>query len=59
MLKPSEATPASSALLEELIAKYLDSDLVTVVNGGIPETTKVLELRWDHSAQQSIFNHER
>jgi aldehyde dehydrogenase (NAD+) len=40
VLKPSEQTPATSALLAELFPKYLDLDLVRVVNGGIPETTK-------------------
>ncbi|KAG5641768.1 hypothetical protein DXG03_004263 [Asterophora parasitica] len=41
LLKPSELTPATSSLLAELIPQYLDSDLVRVVNGAIPETTRV------------------
>lgn len=41
MLKPSELSPATSALMAELISKYLDPDVVRVVNGAIPETTKV------------------
>ncbi|KAF8958145.1 NAD-aldehyde dehydrogenase [Flammula alnicola] len=49
-LKPSESTPATSALMTELLEKYLDKDVVRVVNGAIPETTKLLELQWDHSA---------
>jgi aldehyde dehydrogenase (NAD+) len=48
VLKPSELTPAFSALVAELVPKYLDPELYAVVNGGIPETTKVLELQWDH-----------
>jgi aldehyde dehydrogenase (NAD+) len=40
VLKPSELTPAFSALMAELVPKYLDPDLYAVVNGGIPETTK-------------------
>ena len=40
LLKPSELTQATSALIAELIPKYLDTDLVRVVNGGVPETTK-------------------
>ncbi|TFY68036.1 hypothetical protein EVJ58_g1258 [Rhodofomes roseus] len=40
MLKPSELCPASASLLAELIPKYLDPELVRVVNGGMPETTK-------------------
>ncbi|KAF9051962.1 NAD-aldehyde dehydrogenase [Panaeolus papilionaceus] len=50
LLKPSESTPATSALLAEVVAKYLDKDVVRVVNGAVPETTKLLELQWDHSA---------
>ncbi|KAH9840961.1 NAD-dependent aldehyde dehydrogenase [Rhodofomes roseus] len=48
MLKPSELCPASASLLAELIPKYLDPELVRVVNGGVPETTKILELRFNH-----------
>ncbi|KAM5546248.1 hypothetical protein V8D89_000374 [Ganoderma adspersum] len=48
VLKPSEQTPATSALFAELFPKYLDPELYHVVNGGVPETSKVLELQWDH-----------
>ncbi|KAI0301623.1 NAD-aldehyde dehydrogenase [Multifurca ochricompacta] len=48
VLKPSEQTPAFSALIADLVPKYLDPDLYTVINGGVPETAKVLELQWDH-----------
>ncbi|KAF7363850.1 Aldehyde dehydrogenase [Mycena sanguinolenta] len=41
VIKPSESCPAIAALLTELIPKYLDPSLVRVVNGAIPETTKV------------------
>ncbi|KAF8888614.1 NAD-aldehyde dehydrogenase [Infundibulicybe gibba] len=48
VIKPSESTPAISALFAELIPKYMDNDLVRVVNGAVPETTKLLSLPWDH-----------
>ncbi|KAF8638214.1 hypothetical protein AX16_010560 [Volvariella volvacea WC 439] len=48
VVKPSESTPATSALFAELIPKYLDSDLVRIVNGSVAESTKLLELPWDH-----------
>ncbi|KAL9710113.1 Hexadecenal dehydrogenase [Leucoagaricus gongylophorus] len=48
VIKPSESTPHVSSLLAELVSKYLDPELVAVVNGGIPETTRILELPWDH-----------
>ena len=41
VIKPSEQIPATSALVSELIPKYLDNDLYHVVNGSVPETTKV------------------
>ncbi|MFD5441826.1 aldehyde dehydrogenase family protein [Streptomyces tendae] len=48
VLKPSELTPASSALIAALIPRYLDSDAVTVIEGGVPETTALLAQRFDH-----------
>jgi aldehyde dehydrogenase (NAD+) len=33
VLKPSEVAPASSALMAELVPKYLDSDAVVVIEG--------------------------
>src|SRR5262249_5689975 len=48
VVKPSEVAPASSAVLTELIPKYLDRECVQVVEGGVAETTQLLEQRWDH-----------
>ncbi|KAJ7137785.1 aldehyde dehydrogenase [Mycena epipterygia] len=48
VLKPSESAPVFASLFTELIAKYLDPALIRVVNGAIPETTKLLDLPWDH-----------
>ncbi|KAJ7749555.1 NAD-aldehyde dehydrogenase [Mycena maculata] len=48
VLKPSESCPAVASLLHELFPKYLDPSLIRVVNGAIPETTKLLDLPWDH-----------
>ena len=48
VIKPSEYNPTFSALLTQLIAKYLDPEAYTVVNGAVTETTRLLELRWDH-----------
>ena len=41
VLKPSEQTPETSALFAELVPRYLDPEAVQVVNGAIPEVTKV------------------
>ncbi|KAF9225706.1 NAD-dependent aldehyde dehydrogenase [Gyrodon lividus] len=48
VLKPSELSPATSGLIAELVPKYLDPDVVRVILGAVPETTKLLELPWDH-----------
>ncbi len=45
VLKPSEVSPAA---LAELVPQYLDRDAVSVVTGGVAETTTLLEQRWDH-----------
>ncbi|MEU2560939.1 aldehyde dehydrogenase family protein [Streptomyces longispororuber] len=46
--KPSELAPATSALVAELLPRYLDTDAVAVVEGGVPETTALLAQRFDH-----------
>ncbi|KAJ7172042.1 NAD-aldehyde dehydrogenase [Mycena filopes] len=48
VVKPSEACPAVATLLADLLPKYIDRSLIRVVNGAIPETTKLLDLPWDH-----------
>ncbi|GAC1586523.1 MAG: aldehyde dehydrogenase family protein [Acidimicrobiales bacterium] len=46
--KPSELAPATSAAIARLVPRYLDADAVRVVQGGVSETTALLEQRWDH-----------
>ncbi|MFF4586066.1 aldehyde dehydrogenase family protein [Streptomyces sp. NPDC001388] len=46
--KPSELAPATSAALARLVPRYLDTDAVAVVEGGVPETTALLKQRFDH-----------
>ena len=48
VLKPSELTPATSNLLAERLPRYLDPECFPVVQGGVPETTALLEQRFDH-----------
>ena len=48
VLKPSELAPATSALTAELVRQYLDPKCIKVVEGGVPETSALLELPWDH-----------
>ena len=48
ILKPSEITPRCSAVVAELIPRYLDPDGVRVIEGGVAETTALLEQKFDH-----------
>jgi len=48
MLKPSEVSSATSAFLAREVPRYMDSDCITLVEGAVPETTALLEQRWDH-----------
>jgi aldehyde dehydrogenase (NAD+) len=48
VVKPSEVAPATSAVIARLMALHLDADAVHVVQGGVPETTALLEQRFDH-----------
>jgi aldehyde dehydrogenase (NAD+) len=48
VLKPSEVAPATAAMVADLLPRYLDERAVQVVTGGIPETTALLDQRFDH-----------
>ncbi|MGO1298480.1 MAG: coniferyl aldehyde dehydrogenase [Vibrio sp.] len=48
MLKPSELTPKTSALLAELVAKYFDPTELTVVTGGPDVGKEFSALPFDH-----------
>jgi aldehyde dehydrogenase (NAD+) len=48
VLKPSEVAAHSSHALARLIPRFLDQDAVGVVEGAVPETTALLDERWDH-----------
>ncbi|KAK6132292.1 hypothetical protein DH2020_033992 [Rehmannia glutinosa] len=47
VLKPSEVAPATSSLMSNLLGEYMDPSAVKVVEGGVPETTALLEQKWD------------
>jgi len=48
VIKPSELAPAVSSLIAKLVPQYLDSKAVTVVEGGVTETTELLNLPFNH-----------
>ncbi len=48
VLKPSELAPATARAMAEIVPRYLDERVVRIVEGAVPETTALLEQRWDH-----------
>jgi len=48
VIKPSEVTPAVSAVVDELVPRYFDASTVAVVTGAVEETTALLAERFDH-----------
>lgn len=48
VIKPSELTPNTSAIVAEIISEVFEKDHVTVVQGGVPVSQKLLAERWDY-----------
>src|SRR4051794_8533991 len=48
VVKPSEVAPATSQVIARLIPEYMDRDAFSVVEGGAPVVTALLEQQWDH-----------
>ena len=48
VMKPSEVSAATSALLAELTPRYLDTEAIALVEGGVAETTTLLDQKWEH-----------
>ncbi|KAG0314689.1 aldehyde dehydrogenase 3, member A2 [Dissophora globulifera] len=48
VLKPSEVSEHSTAVLTRMLTKVMDPTVVQVVNGGPEETTVLLKERFDH-----------
>lgn len=47
VLKPSEVAPASSALMAELVARYLDNDAIAVIEGDGAVSQELIEQGFD------------
>lgn len=48
VLKPSELTPNTSALLNEIISKVFNPEYVVVIEGGVDISEELLAKRWDY-----------
>ena len=47
VVKPSEVAPNVAAVVQHIIETSLDPSCYAVVQGGIPETTRLMEQKWD------------
>lgn len=47
-LKPSEISTHTSRLILRLISQAFPTDYISVVEGGVQETTNLLNQKWDH-----------
>lgn len=48
VIKPSEITPHTSALISELVSEFFDANEVVVIEGGQEVSTALLKLPFDH-----------
>uniref|UniRef100_A0A7E4WCJ6 Aldedh domain-containing protein n=1 Tax=Panagrellus redivivus TaxID=6233 RepID=A0A7E4WCJ6_PANRE len=48
IIKPSELSAHSAAAFDKLFSEYFEKRFISVVQGGIPETTELLKERFDH-----------
>jgi aldehyde dehydrogenase (NAD+) len=48
IMKPSEVSPTVSGVLARLVPQYLDTTAVSLIEGGVPETTELLAQKFDH-----------
>lgn len=47
ILKPSEQSPNCAAVMQKIMQEALDPDAYTIVQGAIPETSSLLDQKWD------------
>jgi beta-apo-4'-carotenal oxygenase len=47
VLKPSEVSPATAMVLKKIVEESLDPNAYSVVNGGVTETSALLNEKWD------------
>src|ERR1700712_5919358 len=47
ILKPSENSPHSSAVMKFIVEKYLDPESFVVVQGGVDISQALLDQKWD------------
>jgi aldehyde dehydrogenase (NAD+) len=48
VIKPSDVGAATADVIARFLPEYLDRDAFSVILGGVPETTALLQQQWDH-----------
>ncbi|MDA0325983.1 MAG: aldehyde dehydrogenase [Bacteroidetes bacterium] len=48
VLKPSELTPHTAKIIETILSEVFQNEHLSIIQGGIPETTALLNERWDY-----------
>lgn len=48
VLKPSELTPHTAKIIETIVSEVFQNEHLSIIQGGIPETTALLNERWDY-----------
>jgi beta-apo-4'-carotenal oxygenase len=47
VIKPSESAPYAASVMQKIMAESLDPDCYTCIQGAVPETTALLDEKWD------------
>jgi len=48
VLKPSELTPHTAQIIEDILSDVFKKEHLSIIQGGVPETTALLDERWDY-----------
>ncbi len=48
IIKPSELAPATAQAVEDAVAEHFDSDVLTVIQGGLELSSAFVAMPWDH-----------
>lgn len=59
VVKPSEHAPACSSFLANTIPRYLDSNAIRVIEGGVDVCDQLLLQKWDKIFFTGIIFHNR
>jgi len=47
VLKPSESSPHAASVMQKIISEYLDPSCYVCIQGAVPETSALLDQKWD------------